>query len=59
MTIKIKQIEERFNKRFPAIRQASLGTEQPRKFSKVRFVKAARALQKVVKDNDKHESVNS
>ncbi|HUC90129.1 MAG TPA: hypothetical protein VMR45_04980 [Patescibacteria group bacterium] len=55
MTTKTKQIEEKFNKTFPTIRQASLGDAEPRQFNKDRFLKAAKELQKVVKDNDKRE----
>lgn len=59
MTNKTKAIEEKFNKTLPQISQADLGVDKPRAFNKVKFVKAAEALQKILKDNDKHESAKA
>jgi hypothetical protein len=59
MTTKAKQIEDKFNKAFPQIVQADLGTVKPGHFNKTRFLKAAKELQQVVKTNDKRESSKS
>ncbi len=59
MTDKTKRIEEEFNKSLPSIPQAAPGTVKRDKFDKDRFLKAARELQRVVKDNDRHEAHKS
>ena len=59
MTDKTKQLEEKFNKALPPIRQAEPGTAQPRKFNKADFMKAARELQKVIAENDKNDLIKA
>jgi hypothetical protein len=59
MTANTKQIEARFNKAFPVIRQASLGSVKPSQFHKSRFLKAAQALRKVMQDTEKHGATAS
>lgn len=57
MTTKTRQIEEKFNKRFPVIKQAdNIGKAEPTKFDRTRFLKAAKELRQVVKENDDRES---
>lgn len=55
MTDKIKQLEEKFNKALPQIKQAEPGTIKPRKFNKAHFMKAAQELQEVIAENDKND----
>jgi hypothetical protein len=60
MTTKTKEIEAKFNKRFPVIKQADgINIAKPRKFNKVRFLKAAEELHRVVKENDEREAAQS